>query len=301
MKWNVPPPRAVVEASTVCGQSIYVRQHGNPDGPRLVLSHGNGLAADVLYPLWSHFLRRFEVVVFDIRHHGWNPRPNGAPHHIPAFLDDFARVMECIRQRLGEKSAVGVFHSLGSVLAVLDQVRRPENRDYSGLMLFELPLLLRKRDGWDMGRRAQAMSARTRRRKEYYGAREEVADEIRAITHYQGLADGVHDLIAAATTRPAENPADGYVVCCPRGYEARLYEDLWVYGTLADLRRIQIPVKVLGGDPTCKFSFLPSLRLDGIAAVDYDYVPDTSHLLPLEEPETCAVATLEFLESRRLA
>ena len=296
----MPSPRAVVEATTASGQPIYIRQHGNPEGPRLVLSHGNGFASDALYPLWSHFLRQFEVVVFDLRHHGWNPPPKGDAHHIPAFLDDWVRVAECIRQRLGDKPAVGVFHSLASVLAVLDQVRRPDNQDYSGLMLFELPLWLRDRDGWDLGRRVRAMSARTRRRKDHYGTREELADELRAMTHCQGLAEGVHDLIAATTTRPAEKPTDGYVVCCPRQYEARLYEDGWVYGTLAELQAIRIPVKVLGGDPTCKYSFLPSLRLDGVAAVDYDYVPGTSHLLPLEEPETCAGATLEFLESRRL-
>lgn len=294
MNWVVPTPRAVAEARTASGETIFVRQHGNPHGPRLVISHGNGLAADALYPFWSLLLERFEVLLFDVRHHGWNPPPCGADHHIPAFLDDWKRVSECTRRSFGEKTTIGVFHSLTAVLAVLDQ-RRPENRDYAGLVLFDLPLWRRNEDGWDMGRRVQAMSAQTRRRRDRYRSRRELSEELQAMHCYRGLLDGVHDLIAKTTTRPADDTRDDYVVCCPRRYEARLYEDIWVFGTLADLLALRIPVKVIGGDPTSKHSFMPSLSFEGIMAVDYDYVPETTHVLPLERPDVCATLTAEFL------
>ncbi len=300
MTWKLPTPRRVVKALTGSRQPIYIRQHGNPLGPRLVVSHGNGFSADALYPLWSRFLERFEVLVFDVRHHGWNPPPCGDEHHIPAFLDDWVRVGAAIRNHFATKPTVGVFHSLTSLLAVLDQARRPGSSDYAGLLLFELPLWLRNPDGRDLGRRAQAMRASTRRRKDCYRSREELVHETRNLAGFQGLADEIVDLIAETTTRQADDPAGGVVVCCPRHHEARLYEDMWVYGTLADLLAVRTPLKVVGGDPTSKHSFMPSLSFDGILAVDYDYIPETTHMLPLEQPDVCEAHTVAFVEAHGL-
>ncbi|MYG75701.1 MAG: hypothetical protein F4198_08970, partial [Acidobacteria bacterium] len=52
-RWQVPDPRAIGEVEAPDGTRIVLRRHGNADGPRLVLSHGNGLAADLYYPFWS--------------------------------------------------------------------------------------------------------------------------------------------------------------------------------------------------------------------------------------------------------
>ncbi len=48
------------------GTVITLRRHGNPAGPRMVLSHGNGLAADLYYPFWSLLADRFDIVVHDL-------------------------------------------------------------------------------------------------------------------------------------------------------------------------------------------------------------------------------------------
>ena len=37
------------------GGVVTLRRHGNPNGPRLVLSHGNGLAVGLYYPFWPTF------------------------------------------------------------------------------------------------------------------------------------------------------------------------------------------------------------------------------------------------------
>ncbi len=34
---------------------------------------------------------------------------------------------------------------------------------------------------------------------------------------------------------------------------------------------------------------------------NYDFLPDTTHFLQLEEPEQCATLAIEFLEERGLA
>ena len=49
-----------------------MRRHGNPDGVRLLVTHGNGFAADAYYPYWRHLLSEFDVLVFDFRNHGQN-------------------------------------------------------------------------------------------------------------------------------------------------------------------------------------------------------------------------------------
>ena len=51
--WEVPEPLSVCEVHLDDRTITTVRRHGNPAGPRLVLSHGNGLAIDLYYPFWS--------------------------------------------------------------------------------------------------------------------------------------------------------------------------------------------------------------------------------------------------------
>ena len=58
------------------------------------------------------------------------------------------------------------------------------------------------------------------------------------------------------------------------------------------------PVKVIGSDPTVVNSFLPSMEMPDLMLLDYDFVPETTHLMQLEEPETCAALTQECLRNR---
>ena len=48
-RWELPEPLATCTIDATDGIRISVRRHGNPDGPRLVVSHGNGLAVDAYY------------------------------------------------------------------------------------------------------------------------------------------------------------------------------------------------------------------------------------------------------------
>ena len=48
-------------------------------------------------------------------------------------------------------------------------------------------------------------------------------------------------------------------------------------------------------------SFLPGIDLSTLTALDYDFVPEMTHFLQLEAPETCASMTVEFLEAQSLA
>ena len=65
------------------GAPITLRRHGNPSGPRRVFSHGNALAADLYYPFWSLLMDRFDIVLYDVRSHGWNPVWGRQTHNFP--------------------------------------------------------------------------------------------------------------------------------------------------------------------------------------------------------------------------
>ncbi len=56
MQFEIPPPSTTFEVPLEDGARIRMRRHGNPDGVRLLVTHGNGFAADAYYPYWRHLL-----------------------------------------------------------------------------------------------------------------------------------------------------------------------------------------------------------------------------------------------------
>ena len=74
-----------------------------------------------------------------------------------------------------------------------------------------------------------------------------------------------------------------------------MLDQLYKWQISLDLDTLGIPVKVIGSDPMIPFSFLPSVNPTLVRKVDYDFVPDATHMLQLEEPEACVVLMLDFL------
>lgn len=64
-----------------------------------------------------------------------------------------------------------------------------------------------------------------------------------------------------------------------------------------NLDKLGCPTKVIGVDPTLPYSFLSTFDLSDFASLDYDFLPDATHLLQLEMPEQCAEMVREFLET----
>ena len=86
---------------------IRMRRHGNPDGVRLLVTHGNGFAADAYYPYWQHLLPKFDLLVFDFRNHGQNIPVEPSNHHYAQLSRDLERVAQEVRTRLGQKRTAG--------------------------------------------------------------------------------------------------------------------------------------------------------------------------------------------------
>ena len=72
MSFVVPTPSMTFDVTLDDQAKIRVRRHGNPDGIRLFITHGNGFAADAYVPFWQLLLPKYDLVVFDFRNHGQN-------------------------------------------------------------------------------------------------------------------------------------------------------------------------------------------------------------------------------------
>lgn len=296
-RWRVPEPLAVCEAHGQDGASIILRRHGNPEGPRLVLSHANGLSADSYYPFWSLLCGRFDLVLYDFRNHGWNPVGDLREHHISTFARDNAYVLRAIDRFFGDKPKIGVFHSMSAVTAVLQAV---EEKEFSALVLFDPPTCAHARDSQDIRSMASHLADRARSRQARFQMREELTARLLRARAFERMLPGTADLIARTTLRRVADGGTGFQLCCPPEFEAQIFEQLYSSAVAADLKNLSCPTKIIGADPTVPFSFLPSVNLNDIVALDYDFVPETTHFLQLEQPAECVALMLDFLEHRKL-
>lgn len=291
--WRLPEPLSVRSVAVDEETSILVRRHGDPDGLRLVFSHGSGLAADLYYPYWSLLTDEFDVIVYDLRNHGWNEATALNNHNVPTLITDHDRIMRSIDAIFGEKPKVGVFHSLSALVSLLSPLN---GSPFSALIFFDPPMCKPGRNHREFEAAATIISESARRRQDKFEAYEELAELLSRLPSFQKLVPGVFDLMARTTLRASENK-DGFELRCPRDYEALMANYAGVYSVSPDFSKLECPVKVLGADPTMPFSYLPTLDLSGMISVDYDFLPGASHFLPLERPHECAAVSKEFLTS----
>ncbi len=288
--WEIPEPLSVYDVTLVDGTVTALRQHGNPSGPRLVLSHGNGLAVDLYYPFWSLLADDYELIVYDIRNHGWNSVGSSSNHNFPTLIHDHDLMLETIGKVYGNKSTVGVFHSLSTIIPLMSF-----SEPYAALVLFDPPLCKPGASLAELHAASEEGADRIRRRGHRFGTREEFAEFLRHVPAFKQVVPGVRELMARTILRETPN-GEGYELRCPREFEAQLAHYARSFFPLIDLDLLTCPIKVIGADPTMPWSYLPSFEFSEVLKVDYDFIPEATHLLQLEKPEECAVALREFLD-----
>ena len=293
-----PEPLCTSEVRLGDGAVTVVRRHGNLDGPRLVLSCGLGFAADLYWPFWSLLTEDFDLVVYDLRSHGWNAVTPLRIHNLPTLVDDNCRVLDAVSAGFGAKPTIGVFHSLSAMVALMHQRQAPA---FAALVLFDPPIYPPGADLDDMETVCKGLSSRARRRQRHFESPRELVTLLGNASGFALVPPETRELFAEVTLRPAAG--GGYELRCPPEHEGQLYE--WYFGFSMQspeiLDSIDIPVKVIGSDPTATFSFLPSMDLSTLTVLDYDFVPDTTHLLQLEAPHDCVELTVQFLRAQRLS
>lgn len=275
------------------GAIIRLRRHGNPTGPRLALSHGNGLAIDGYLPFWGPLRERYDLIVFDFRNHGQNPLHSFTHHNWPQFISDLEHVFESLQQILGAKRTAGVFHSLSAVAAVMQTQRW--GRRWDPLVLFDPPFY--PPDGHPIrelqGGNEDDIAARAERRPSSYRDPMELARQFqRRFPRWQPDA---YELMARATLR-YNDQAQEWMLACPREYEAHIFRSNRETSTWRRLRHMPVPVKLICADPADGGP--PALigrALAEEASLEYEAIPETSHFLQIERPQQCIRAMEAFL------
>lgn len=283
------------------GVTLAVRRAGNPDGVRLYLSHGNGFAIDGYRVFWEPLLAQFELILFDMRNHGRN-EPTGADgHNYRQMAADIGSVFHATERQCGHRPSVGVFHSMSGRAAMKHAVEMewvwdalvlfdppdvppPGHPQYEAMRVFELRLM-----EWALSRQETFASA-GELQAQYSSNRAQ------ARWHPQAHAD-----MAQAILRPRDS---GFALTCRRELEASIYLAALTLDLWPGANRYGGPVRLIGADPAAKYAPATAeanrvLGLEG--GYDYAAIPDTGHLLQIENPEACREAMLAFLQKHGLA
>jgi pimeloyl-ACP methyl ester carboxylesterase len=285
------------------GAIIRVRRHGNPSGPRLVLSHGNGLATNLYLPFWNLLRDRYDLVLFDVRNHGENPLHGGVGHDLPHFVADLETMLVGVQREFGAKPLAGAFHSLSGLIAIRHALEYPDR--WRALVLFDPPLF--PRDGHPLRNAQQndkdSLSVRARRRTERYKTPDDFARQLASNRGFTRWRPEAYALMARATLR--HEPASGeWILACPRELEARVFEENRDPSLGVKLGEVKAAVKIIGADPNLEGAGPPALISKAVAEevpIDYEAIPDTTHFLQIEKPEQCVRALESFLAKNSMA
>ena len=299
----LPEPTATLDLAMDDGAPIRVVRHGNPRGPRVVLSHGNGFASDSYFPFWRHMLQRFDLALFDVRNCGRNPFHAAEPHRYSRFTRDNAIVHRAVAREWGEKPTIGVFHSMSAIAALLAVVDGVWHWD--ALVLFDPPMVppdgnplrtLLMVDGESL--RDAALIRQNR-----FADPDELADVFRYLHRFRRLRKGVAELNARSVLH-FDSASGEWLLRCPGPVEAGLYTevaDLPIWRQPVPAER---PLLIVGSDPRPEDAPRTALCCKLYCetfGIGYSFVPDTSHLLQLEEPERCFALFEEFLAGNGIA
>ena len=303
MTFELPAPSAIFDVDLDDGAKIRVRRHGNPDGVRILLSHGNGFAADAYFPYWRHFLDKFDLVIFDFRNHGQNVPVEPSNHTYPQLTRDLERAIQEVRSRLGQKQTIGIFHSMSARTAMKHAIEVAWRWD--ALLLFDPP------DVPPVGHPQYAsmevfenrLTEFANKRRRTFASIEELTQEYLQSRATRNWVPGEHELMARSVLR--KNPAgEGYVLVCAPENEASIYQQAMTLNLWPMATEFGGPVKLIGADPTAKgapASAAANQALGTEGGYDYAYVEGTGHLLQIERPEECFRITMEFLAKHGLA
>lgn len=302
ISWKMLDPTSVREIYVEDDYLIHVRRFGNPSGPRLILSHGNGLAIDLYYPFWSLLVDDFDLFVFDLRNHGWNSVGSRENHNIPSIIRDLEIILEQIDHQFEAKPKIGVFHSVSAFVALLYSSSSAalrsstESPDFSAMMLFDPPVYKPGFDDAGFDNSVTKTAEMMRRRGNFFNNRNEFKELLQFSPNFQHFVPGAIDLMAKKTLRKSANGTH-FKLRCPPEYEAQIIDYFRTYSMLVDFESLVCPTKVIGADPTLPYAYLPTLEFSHAHTVDYDFLPNATHFLQLEKPRQCAEEVKAFVNS----
>ena len=299
--WRVPEPLSSIDVVLDDHATTRLRQHGNPQGHRLLLSHGNGLAIDFYYPFWSLLERDFELFVYDLRNHGWNELGQEEDHHMFSLVSDVDIILDTIDDQYGVKPVVGVYHSISALIALLfsssllSVSKERLSRGFDGLILFDPPIHRPGTSREEFDAAVEKTARQIRNKSSRFDSLEQYLELLDFFPTFSRFVPGAKELMAATLLKESEGQ-DGYVLRCPPPYEARIGEYMRAYAEQTDLNELPCPTRIVGADPLLPFSYLPTVDLSDMLCVDFDFIPEATHYMQVEKPRVCADYVYDFLK-----
>lgn len=298
--FQVPEPGAVLDLTMSDGALIRVRRHGNPEGPRLVLSHGNGFATDAYFPFWRQFLADCDVIVFDQRNHGWNPVHRAGSHSERQMSDDLEQIRIAIRDVFGRRRTAGVFHSLSSTVSLLHFAKY--GRVWDSLILVDPPLALPPEHPfhWHMRNFEMSLHDWAVTRKDRFSDLGQLASDFKRARRLRRWVPGAAELMAEAITRRTDDGT--FELVCPREFEAAIYAENAVSTAWMSLAEAKPSLFVVSSDYDAADADPPATVCRILAqefGIEVARIPDSAHLLQIEHPEYVAGVVRRHLRSRR--
>lgn len=288
----------VLDIPTRDGVAIRAQVYGSPEGTRVIVSHGNGMAAAGYASFWRRLAADHQIVLLDFRGHGRSDSGSLQNHSWEQFQLDFDAAMRAIRAALGERKTIGAFHSLSAIVSLLHARRFGPACD--GLVLFDPPII--PPDGHPMQaahiEEMMGLASRVGRRRSQFDDWRELAGQFKRSPMFARCLPEACDEMALATLRPSsEGGIEFWRLSCDPQYEAKIFASnddtsLWPW-----LGQIDFPVKLLCADPDVP-GVQPSAPIGRELAaefgLDYACVPGTTHFLQMERPDLCADLAREF-------
>jgi pimeloyl-ACP methyl ester carboxylesterase len=302
MDVQVPVPEETFDVVMGDGAIIRVRRHGQPDGVRLFVSNGNGFAIDGYYPFWGPLAERFEIIAFDVRNHGQNPRASSGRdgHTYAQMVLDLERVVRGVQARLGRKPSVGAFHSMSARTAMKHAIEL--GFPWEALILFDPPNVPppghRVYETMDVFEHRLADWAMAR--PERFANPTDLARQYAETRAHSTWVPDAHARMARAVLRHDESTGE-WELACPRELEASIYLQAMTLNLWPPADAYGGPVKLVAADPDARGAPGPALANRALAedfGYAYEVIPGTGHLLQIQKPEECRRAMLQFLDEQ---
>lgn len=262
--------------------------------PRAILhlAHANGFPPRSYRALVNELNDDLKVVSLPSRPL-WTPPPD--PNHI----QNWEFMVDDLLAGLAEHqfpSVIGIGHSMGGVATIMASIREPER--FKGIILLD-PTLLPRQILWlirltkiwpwvDVPLAKKALA-----RKRQWESFENAIERYQGRRLFARWADGaIEDYVRSISQENEHGQLD---LIYPPEWEAQIYRtipsDVWKY-----VAQITVPCLVISGAQTDTFTPKSVEHWRKIRAdIPILTLPDTSHLLPMEEPAAIATHITEFI------
>lgn len=303
MPFELPTPSATFDIDLDDGAKIRMRRHGNPNGVRLLVTHGNGFAANAYFPYWQHLLRDFDLFIYDFRNHGENIPVEPSHHTYEQLTSDLDRIIEGVRSEFGRKPTAGLFHSMSGRTAMKHAIEIGWKWD--AIMLFDPPNVpppdhpTYERMRIFENRLTEWALKRPRR----FETIDQLAENYRQSRAASGWVPGAHELMAQSVLRKSPD-GDGYQLVCAPENEAHIYHQALELNLWPRADQFGGPVKLIGADPNRKGAPATAYANQALGVengYDVAIVEGAGHMLQIEKPDACIRLTLDFLAKYGLA